>query len=665
MTAKQISTPVLFPSSAAKGNSRPFHFFNTSYPMHVVAVTDLMKMTEMQPHQVLKQQGVLKTYTDDMSGKIIGVSHQWLGHSTPDPDGLHLKTLQNVLARLMSGQVKSVEWYWLQALVFMNAPPPKGSWKAALPGMYVWLDFLSMPQIGHGGEDELVGAAQAVQSIPAYMERCSLLMAIAPPAIHKDNKGVCNFATWRGRGWCRTEFMACCLAPHEIPIIACTGVNTTPFFIHPCDGPRLSVGRGRFSCCDLGHTLEGRQLECDREKVHSVLKTMIQAKVQVCRMEGELLGQSFYASLQSMLEQGLPGASGMPTQTDKKLAKVLAEQKKRDEKANADLGPVEALALRVGWDDKNEADVPHTGFTLLMCAAIAGDVAAIRELTTDRPGIKRVDPNEIKLKRNYPQYTYMIKGVGPLICAMAFSGPETVEALLDAKADPYSLDARGMDGLMYCACKGQTAVVSFWLKRFPEWPVNRLDKDVGMTAASIASITGGEKAPILRMLIEARAQLQNHDTWGREGTLLSLIATNEDSDEESLKLLLQQGCDPNVPWRSHNLQWRTMLRAARVVDRCSSSRVVKELALMDGACPLHFAAKRGDTTLVKLLTEARATPQRNLRGQTPVDAARSFFGDHASELLEAALEGKAVCLGQATHSVPAHAPAVSEQIFER
>jgi hypothetical protein len=47
---------------------------------------------------------------------------------------------------------------------------------------------------------------KAVTCIPAYIERCSLIIALVPPCIHADRDGeICDQGSWRGRGWCRVS----------------------------------------------------------------------------------------------------------------------------------------------------------------------------------------------------------------------------------------------------------------------------------------------------------------------------------------------------------------------------------------------------------------------------------------------------------------------------
>ena len=46
----------------------------------------------------------------------------------------------------------------------------------------------------------------AVDSIPSYIERSAMMWILVPPCKHQDIEGgICDFNSWRDRGWCRME----------------------------------------------------------------------------------------------------------------------------------------------------------------------------------------------------------------------------------------------------------------------------------------------------------------------------------------------------------------------------------------------------------------------------------------------------------------------------
>jgi len=424
------------------------------------------------------------------------------------------------------------------------------------------------------------------------------------------------------------------LAPTRIPLVVCTGVNATPFMVNHCDSGKVSLSEASFGCCELGHKFHGRTLACDKEKVHSVLRKMLQSKTHLLRFTGQFGMQLWWSAMQESVFQGLPEAKKehMP-RLNKTLAKILEKEEGAVIEAQSTGRPVDILAARVKWDLMDDARRCRTGISLLTLAAVADDAAAVRELTAGR---HKADPN-LELKEIGMEAPNMHCGVTPVMLAMASARPETIAALLDARADPHHTDGNGMDALQIACCRGRADNIQFWLERFPDWQLERKCMCMGIDAAAIACVGGVQKAPCLFQLFKHGAIAQKRDIWGGEGLMLALICINEDSDEAALRVLLSQGCDPNVPWRAHDLKWSMKMKAVGMMSRCSQSRVVMDFALLQGSTGLHFAAKRGDVKFIQILRAAGALPLKNAAGHTPIDVARRFYGDAIPPLLEEAL----------------------------
>ena len=186
--------------------------------------------------------------------------------------------------------------------------------QAAVGGMFIWIDYMSMPQ-PHGGplpEDEndmqqqkeeksagnagfttdrinespdsrshrqTAASAQAsdpklgallsaaVESIPAYVEQSALMLVLVPPCKHADRPGeIASLQSWRGRGWCRMEFMAAVLSRTNLRVMAVQGPEALPEFVWPADALFLAVGEGKFTCCAQNHSFNGRY--CVAAKTH-------------------------------------------------------------------------------------------------------------------------------------------------------------------------------------------------------------------------------------------------------------------------------------------------------------------------------------------------------------------------------------------------------------
>eukprot|EP00930_Biecheleria_cincta_P068183 TRINITY_DN5537_c0_g4_i1.p1 TRINITY_DN5537_c0_g4~~TRINITY_DN5537_c0_g4_i1.p1 ORF type:complete len:662 (+),score=94.37 TRINITY_DN5537_c0_g4_i1:82-2067(+) len=605
--------------------------FTTLYPMYVLPVNVLMQLPRLHVHSDMIAQGLLQEMTEHMKGKVIVISHQWLSYDSPDPNNEHLLTLQRMIGRLMNGEVSRVEDYWLHSMMFLSKGITASKWQDSLPNMYIWIDYCCIPQVSVSTDDASIAAAsKAVQSIPAYVERCDLLLVLAPVCTHQDTGKACNFATWRSRGWCRTELMCAVLAPNRIRVMVCTGSEATPFLLHPFEGPRLPVGDGHFSCCSLGHRFHGKELACDKERVRSILTVMLQAKIQRLGAAGLTSERHWFTSMSQAFLQDLSAPSS--DRCDRVLESANSRKELSRSRSSHSRGCSE-LRRVLKWTPADDAHSLKTGFTLMMCAALADDFYAVQELGNSDRGLINLG-----LKRHFYQLAFMWKGVRPLGAAMAMSSWLTVQALLNAKADPTAQAANGMDALFFACCKGNLENIRCWLSRFPSWNLERTIPIMGMNPLCAAAISGARKEPVIRCLIKAKAVLEERRQWGGESALLCLIANNEDSQKEAMQLLLDHGCSVNASWTPHTCFFKCMLKLVRLGGKLTSSRPVAELSLLEGSTPLHFAAKRGDVAMVRQLIAAKAdVEKRNSQGRRPIDVAEAFFGGQVPLPLSRAL----------------------------
>lgn len=261
-----------------------------SYAMHVISIPALLELEELHPHQVLVEKALVEEWTEALHGRVIFVSHEWLSWDHADPSGEQLRALQRLLRRLLNGEISSVESHWQQKVVFhQNTVVTAKEWMAALPHMYIWLDFMSIPQLGARGTvtdtadmAEASGLTEsqqktaqdlrnAVDSIPAYVERATLLLVLVPVAFHINRREPCNLCTWRRRGWCRLELQAALLKCGMLQVMVCIGAEAAPYFLLPVDAYKLSCGTGDFTCCQRNHVLNGQAILCDKYKVYRPL----------------------------------------------------------------------------------------------------------------------------------------------------------------------------------------------------------------------------------------------------------------------------------------------------------------------------------------------------------------------------------------------------------
>ena len=158
-------------------------------------------------------------------------------------------------------------------------------WAKQLPNMYLWVDYCCIPQPGAAaggvhaaqhsdhreGEGDLVAQLKAaVNSIPSYLARSTMMWILVPPVKHESLEGaICDFNSWRKRGWCRLEFAASKLcAGDDMPCMVITSATATPEYCAPCDIFKLCAGRGDFT------------VDSDRDAVNDTLTKMLRAKVE-------------------------------------------------------------------------------------------------------------------------------------------------------------------------------------------------------------------------------------------------------------------------------------------------------------------------------------------------------------------------------------------------
>ena len=109
----------------------------------------------------------------------------------------------------------------------------------------------------------------AVDSIPSYMERCDEMLVLVPSVRHTDREGeVCDYNSWRQRGWCRLEFVSSRLCSKDVPVIVIDSKDAPPEYFNLCDTLKLFAGQGAFT------------VEDDKAKVAAVLAALIAGKAK-------------------------------------------------------------------------------------------------------------------------------------------------------------------------------------------------------------------------------------------------------------------------------------------------------------------------------------------------------------------------------------------------
>ena len=198
--------------------------------------------------------------SDDLplGSHIIFVSHEWLSYNHPDPKRTKTNVLCRILQRFIDGDIDRIDMDPFQSIHYnCNYSMTASEIQQMMSKMYLWIDWLSMPQtaaLPATATEETkarVGALgwNAIRSIPAYIERSDFVLILAPCGQHADRKdpktkkGVyTSYRTWRSRGWCLVEFMASFLSrDSSAPMMLVKSAEGTPMWISLLEAQKLAV----------------------------------------------------------------------------------------------------------------------------------------------------------------------------------------------------------------------------------------------------------------------------------------------------------------------------------------------------------------------------------------------------------------------------------------
>lgn len=313
------------------------------FPIVVMTMEIFLNLKTMESYEELTERGLLTDMPE--TGTIHFLSHQWLGFSHPDPEAVQLSGMQKVFRTISDGTAAELftpsDWKSFAEKVSTESGGAlrqaeasiandtefltEGRFATHVSEGYVWLDYACVPQSRKG--DGPMQQLAAIQSIPAYLERCDYFWILAPTARHVDTNELCSFATWRSRGWCRLEEWGNFLSVHYCaPLIVTSDplLRTIGYmdFELACQGkPYMAPCAGAFSCCRMDHHItlpsgEDVPILCDKDIIASVLSRLFQSKRQHLHAMSNRMMYRFLVGLVEPMIFGGADDSWQPCLTD-------------------------------------------------------------------------------------------------------------------------------------------------------------------------------------------------------------------------------------------------------------------------------------------------------------------------------------------------------------
>jgi len=357
------------------------------FPVHVLNMAEFMALEVMKPHEEILQ--LLHQPND--TEIIHFISHEWLGFFHPDPDATQLRRMQSIFRTIAEGGAKSLftdadfegflkgvssgtsrHMHHVEGQITSRGQFGEEDVVMHVTQGSVWLDYHSIPQ-----DTQKSSFKDAVNSIPHYVERSDYFWVCAPRGRHHELKEVRDFASWRGRGWCRFEEIMNLLSKVlKMPLIVtnATHVQTYGFIdaIQMFFGrPDRSVANGNFTCCRLGHVIKKKDgttqhIPCDKDTLGPILALMYKSVFDF----GAKGQESFSKFKQNMLKSA---AYGIFAGFEKESARLAIPH---------GMG-TEAFLREIGFADLDSRD--QIGFLPLLWAVSFGDMQTAADLVCERP----------------------------------------------------------------------------------------------------------------------------------------------------------------------------------------------------------------------------------------------------------------------------------------
>ena len=479
------------------------------------------------------------------------------------------------MVNLLNGSTEAKPTLWSEILSFVVGWRPHFAMTdISGSNVVVWYDYFSIPQDTHTHSSE---QRNAINSIPAYIDRCEFFVVLCPALKHATTLLPLNHQSWAERGWCRTEVMSRLLSVEkgsvlyiESPAQVTLGSAWLSTFLCP--------GDGTFS------------VPSDREVVGKILREMVRKRLHSHLIKGDFPSYRFLLNQQQLWLRkcGIPSLPGLVT---------------------GDVGEgsdeVETFLIQHGFIRVFEYD--KAGWTPLCYAALGGNPQMMEALLR-----KRADPNQAICK---PSPTaYLFKGSSALSICSSSGNNEAMQILLRARANPNQPDTQEFTPLHHTAAHCDNAEGARLLLEAGADP--SITHIHGLTPFQVACVHGATK--VVKELLPFTSHIANLE--------LHCASAMGHGSPEHLEFLLQIGCDINGRfdnlYNGYPLGLRLAFKVLAVKHGVAPTRFNTLLYyIFSGPTPLMISILAGDYEVSKFLLKAKARVDLRCRGHTAFDIA--------------------------------------------
>lgn len=574
-----------------------------SYPMYVIQLDDIiqlfgnkeegLKRAKIPSCRELKRMGklVLKEKIPSKDTTIY-VSHEWGSWKHADPKGVQIRTLCEVLK-----QYKSSRFKW-------NFSDSKATETRNIlaQNCWIWFDWFCIPQDDLDEEEgfDECERIRGKKSIPAYIERSTLMLILAPYLLHSERidprtrrHASINYRTWRQCGYCLSEMMYAFLSRYKAhPIILVRSVKEPPIWITASETLHIPIGNAKFVCCEKNH--EG-DIDCDRNIAAKILNTLHKTKILHLYAENQYTRARIYSCFRGWWFRGLMSLQDQIREEEE------MEEKMEEEKEIA-FRAVNTLKRELRWRHNSDEFFDHDGYSVLIYAIIRNDRIIVRRVLQTL--VTSSETKEKYLRSMIKSDAYrsfgLFKGSTALSVATSFSHLEIVRILLEFGCDPLC-EATTANPLLSASTFGRVQIVKYWLKTFPDWNLESEDTTGEGATLARAVAFGPGRYELIQTLLKAGARVDAISK--RNGmSILMLACANVDADSKMLKILIK------------SLDIKSRVKYVNMTSRSGSfaKRCIDWIRRRPGHSALYIAVRRGDVDLVETLLAAGADPDSSL-----------------------------------------------------